>query len=116
VQLVTEIYNCYKKWGIRTEIMGASFRHVGQITALAGCDLLTISPDLLATLAACTEPLTPALQPARAPALEPAPMHTTQAAFRLALNENAMATEKLAEGIRIFCADTTKLTQLLLSI
>jgi transaldolase len=84
VKSVRAIYNYYKKNDIATEVMGASFRNVGQIVALAGCDLLTISPDLLA-------------------------------GFRFALNEDAMATEKLAEGIRAFCVDAIKLEGLMLA-
>jgi len=116
VQSVTQIYNYYKKFGIATEVMGASFRNVGQITALAGCDLLTISPDLLATLAATDAPLTRALDPALARQSEQQPVHFDESGFRLALNEDAMATEKLAEGIRAFCADAVKLDQLLLDL
>ena len=114
VQSVTQIYNYYKRFGIATEVMGASFRNVGQITALAGCDLLTISPDLLATLAATDAPLNRALDAAQALALDLQRVHFDESAFRLALNEDAMATEKLAEGIRAFCADAVKLDQLLL--
>jgi transaldolase len=114
VQSVTQIYNYYKKFGIATEVMGASFRNVGQITALAGCDLLTISPDLLAMLAATDAPLNRALDAAAARNLNLEHVHFDEIAFRLALNEDAMATEKLAEGIRAFCADAVKLDQLLL--
>lgn len=113
VQSVTQIYNYYKKFGIPTEVMGASFRNVGQITALAGCDLLTISPDLLATLAATDAPLERALDASRAQQLDLQQLHYDEAGFRLAFNEDAMATEKLAEGIRAFCADAVKLDQLL---
>ncbi len=115
VQSVTQIYNYYKKFGIATEVMGASFRNVGQITALAGCDLLTISPDLLATLATTDAPLTRALDPATALQSDEQRVHFDENGFRLALNEDAMATEKLAEGIRAFCADAVKLDQLLLA-
>jgi transaldolase len=113
VKSVTQIYNYYKKFGISTEVMGASFRNAGQITALSGCDLLTISPELLATLAASVEPLTRALDPAAALALPLEHMSLDEAVFRLALNEDAMATEKLAEGIRAFCVDAVKLEQLM---
>ncbi len=116
VQSVTQIYNYYKKFGIATEVMGASFRNVGQITALAGCDLLTISPDLLATLAATDAPLTRALDPTAARQSAQQPLQFNESGFRLALNEDAMATEKLAEGIRAFCADAVKLDQLLLGL
>ncbi|MEY4975046.1 MAG: Transaldolase [Pseudomonadota bacterium] len=113
VRSVRAIYEHYKRHGIRTEVMGASFRNVGQIVALAGCDLLTISPELLAQLAATDAPLTPALSEAAALALPAAPVHYDEAAFRFALNEDAMATEKLAEGIRAFCADALKLEALM---
>ena len=110
---VTHIYNAYKRHGIATEVMGASFRNVGQITALAGCDLLTISPDLLAQLAACNDPLPQALD-AQASAHMDMPWPTlNEAGFRLALNQDAMATEKLAEGIRAFCADALELETLM---
>ena len=110
---VRNIYNHYKKFGIRTEIMGASFRNLGQIQALAGCDLLTISPDLLAELAGNTAVLTRQLDPAAAQALDLPPMQFDEAGFRLALNDDAMATEKLAEGIRAFCVDAVKLEKLM---
>jgi transaldolase len=115
VKSVAQIYNYYKKFGIATEVMGASFRNVGQITALAGCDLLTISPDLLASLAATAAPLTPALNAATAKDLALEFVSLDEASFRLALNNDAMATEKLAEGIRAFCVDAVKLEQLLLA-
>ena len=116
VQSVQRIYNYYKHFGIATEVMGASFRNIGQIQALAGCDLLTISPELLAGLAANTAPLARALDPAvaRAQALEP--VRYDEAGFRYALNADAMATEKLAEGIRAFAADAVKLEQLMLAV
>ena len=109
VQSVRAIYNFYKKHGIATEVMGASFRNVGQITALAGCDLLTISPDLLAQLAGSEAPLAPALNAGAAKAMDIPFVQYDEAAFRFALNEDAMATEKLSEGIRAFVADTIKL-------
>ncbi len=115
VQSVRQIYNHYKKFGIKTEIMGASFRNVGQIQALAGCDLLTISPDLMAKLAASDAPLPRALDPEAARALDLPPVQYDEAGFRFALNEDAMATEKLAEGIRVFAADAIKLEQRLLA-
>jgi transaldolase len=115
VQSVVQIYNYYKRHGIATEVMGASFRNVGQITALAGCDLLTISPDLLATLAASDAPLEPRLHAPAALAMDIAAVHYDEAGFRFALNEDAMATEKLAEGIRAFCVDAIKLEKLLLA-
>ncbi len=109
VKSVTQIYTYYRKFDVATEVMGASFRNVGQIRALAGCDLLTISPELLAELQASDAPLPRALdaQTARA-----APIHAVtyhESTFRFALNEDAMATEKLAEGIRAFAADSRKL-------
>ena len=113
VKSVRQIYQYYKKHGIATEVMGASFRNVGQITALAGCDLLTISPDLLAQLAATEVPLSRALDPAAARSLDLAAVSYDEAGFRYALNEDAMASEKLAEGIRAFCVDAVKLEALM---
>jgi transaldolase len=113
VQSVRAIYNHYKKHGIATEVMGASFRNIGQITALAGCDLLTISPELLAQLAATEAPLTAALDAQAAQGMDLPAVAYDEASFRLALNEDAMATEKLAEGIRAFCADAVKLEDLM---
>jgi len=113
VKSVAQIYNYYKKYGIATEVMGASFRNVGQITALAGCDLLTISPDLLAILAATNEPLTKALDADKSRMLVMQQVSYDEAGFRFAMNEDAMATEKLAEGIRAFCVDAIKLEQLI---
>lgn len=116
VQSVAQIYTYYKKFGIPTEVMGASFRNVGQIVALAGCDLLTISPDLLAQLQASEAPILRAQDPAAA---KDAPVHAVsynEASFRYALNEDAMATEKLAEGIRGFAVDAGKLDQMILSL
>ena len=115
VKSVREIYQHYKKFGIPTEIMGASFRNIGQITALAGCDLLTISPELLAQLAASDAPLARALNAQAAQALDLPAVNFDEAGFRYALNEDAMATEKLAEGIRAFAADAVKLEQLMLA-
>ena len=113
VQSVRAIYNHYKRHGIATEVMGASFRNTGQIVALAGCDLLTISPELLTALQASDAPLTRALDAGAARALElPAVRHDEQS-FRWALNEDPMATEKLAEGIRAFAADALKLDRLI---
>lgn len=113
VQSVAQIYTYYKKFGIPTEVMGASFRNVGQIQALAGCDLLTISPDLLAALQSSEAPIERALDPARAAA---AALHAStfnEASFRYALNADAMGTEKLAEGIRAFAADAQRLDTLI---
>ena len=115
VKSVRAIFDYYKHFGIATEVMGASFRNVGQVLALAGCDLLTISPDLLAQLAASDAPVVPALSAAAAQALPMEAVQYDEASFRLALNEDAMATEKLAEGIRAFAADAVKLDKLLLA-
>ena len=114
VQSVMQIFNYYKKFGVATEVMGASFRNVGQITALAGCDLLTISPELLATLAHSELPLVRALDARQSQQLDLPHVSDNEPEFRLALNHDAMATEKLAEGIRAFCLDAIKLDQLLL--
>ncbi|HLT98823.1 MAG TPA: transaldolase [Burkholderiaceae bacterium] len=110
---VKRIYNYYKAYDIPTEIMGASFRNIGQIRALAGCDLLTISPELLNELEQSTDPLERQLDPEAARRNPPAREATDEVAFRSGLNEDAMATEKLAEGIRNFCADAIKLDALL---
>jgi transaldolase len=115
VQSVKQIFDYYKKFGIATEVMGASFRNVGQITALAGCDLLTISPDLLAALAASEAPLVQALDAQTAMTMDLQHVSYEEAGFRFALNEDAMATEKLAEGIRAFCVDAVKLEHLMLA-
>jgi len=113
VKSVRHIYNHFKKHGIATEVMGASFRNVGQIVALAGCDLLTISPELLAQLQASSSPVPPALSADAARAMDLPNVHLNEAQFRLALNEDAMASDKLAEGIRAFCADVKKLEVLM---
>ena len=113
VQSVKRIFDYYKRHGIATEVMGASFRNVGQITALAGCDLLTISPELLAQLAASEAPLARALDAEAARQLDLPAVQYDEAQFRLALNQDAMATEKLAEGIRSFIADAEKLDALM---
>jgi transaldolase len=116
VKSVREIYDYYKHHGIATEVMGASFRNTGQIAALAGCDLLTISPELLAELSGMSDsdaPLTRQLDPQAARTREIPKVTYNEAGFRLALNEDAMATEKLAEGIRAFAADAVKLEKLM---
>lgn len=113
VRSVRQIYSYYKHFGIATEVMGASFRNTGQILALAGCDLLTISPELLGELAAKEGPVARALDPAQAQAADIASVNYDEAQFRWAMNEDAMATEKLAEGIRAFAADAVKLEQLM---
>lgn len=113
VKSVTEIYTYYKKYGHATEVMGASFRNKGEIIELAGCDLLTISPALLGELKAGTEPLVRKLDPAKAQADDLKPVSLDEKSFRFAFNEDAMATEKTAEGIRVFAADIVKLEQLI---
>ncbi len=113
VQSVTQIYNYYKQFGYKTEVMGASFRNKGEITELAGCDLLTISPALLGELAASTDPLTRKLDAADAKSLPLDKVTLDEKTFRLQLNDDAMATEKTAEGIRKFSADIVKLEQLI---
>ena len=113
VRSVQAIFDYYKKHGIATEVMGASFRNIGQITALAGCDLLTISPELLAQLAATDAPVMQALDAAAARDMDLPAVAYEEASFRLALNDDAMATEKLAEGIRAFCADAVKLEDMM---
>lgn len=113
VRSVRQIYNYYKRHGVATEVMGASFRNTGQIRALAGCDLLTISPELLAALGEADAPLERALDPQAASTMDIESLDLNEAAFRFALNEDAMATEKLAEGIRAFSVDAVKLEQLM---
>jgi transaldolase len=108
---VKEIYAYYKKFGHATEVMGASFRNVGEIQELAGCDLLTISPPLLAELQKSTAPLPRQLSPEIARASQVERLLLDEKKFRWLLNENAMATEKTAEGIRLFNADARKLAQ-----
>ena len=115
VKSVRAIYNYYKRNDIATEVMGASFRNVGQIVALAGCDLLTISPDLLALLSANETGLTASLDAQAAKGMDLPLIEYSEAGFRFALNEDAMATEKLAEGIRAFCDDAIKLEGLMLA-
>lgn len=109
VRSVRSIYNFYKRHGIATKVMGASFRNVDQITALAGCDLLTISPNLLAQLAANDAPLPRALDATATSGMDIPFTTYGEAGFRFALNQDAMATEKLAEGIRAFVVDTVEL-------
>ncbi|MFZ6819902.1 transaldolase [Undibacterium sp. Ji22W] len=106
---VKRIYNYYRKFGYSTEIMGASFRNTSQILELAGCDLLTISPDLLQKLSEADGKVPPKLNHEAAMASDMAKLSIDEKSFRFMLNEDAMATEKLAEGIRLFCADTIKL-------
>ncbi len=113
VQSVKRIYNYYRKFGYPTEVMGASFRNTSQIIELAGCDLLTISPELLQKLSDSDMPVTRKLNRENA---KQDPVEKTsydEKGFRLALNNDAMATEKLSEGIRLFCADTIKLEKMI---
>ena len=109
VQSVHAIYNYYKKFGYGTEVMGASFRNVGEILELAGCDLLTISPALLGELKASTTTVVRRLSPEQAKASSAERVSLDERSFRWMMNEDAMATEKLAEGIRSFAADSVKL-------
>ena len=113
VQSVRYIYAYYKHYGYKTEVMGASFRNVGEILALAGCDLLTISPDLLNQLQGMTEPVVRKLIPVEKAAIAPIKLDVSEPAFRYAFNNDAMATEKLAEGIRAFAVDSGKLEALI---
>jgi transaldolase len=115
VASVTRIYNYYKKFGYKTQVMGASFRNVNQIVRLAGCDLLTISPELLDQLEKSEGVLDRQLDPAKAPATKEVKLHLDEKTFRWMHNEDAMATEKLAEGIRKFNSDARHLEEFALS-
>ena len=115
VQSVKEIYTYYKKFDIGTEVMGASFRNVGQIRELAGCDCLTISPELMQELAKSTERVERKLDPEEAKSAKIDKLELDEKKFRWLLNENAMATEKTAEGIRKFAADVVKLEKFVAS-
>ena len=115
VQSVTEIYTYYKKFDIPTEVMGASFRNPGQIRELAGCDCLTISPELMKELSESTEPLERRLDPEKAKSEKVDKLELDEKKFRWLLNENAMATEKTAEGIRKFAVDVVKLEKFVAS-
>ncbi len=115
VQSVTRIYHYYKKFGYQTQVMGASFRKVEQITGLAGCDLLTISPDLLETLQATTGEITPRLTPDAARASAEERITLDEPRYRFLHNQDAMAVEKLSDGIRRFYDDGRKLEQWALS-
>ncbi|MBZ2209919.1 transaldolase [Massilia soli] len=112
VQSVKGIYNYYRKFGYKTEVMGASFRNTSQILELAGCDLLTISPDLLQKLADAEGAVERKLS-ADAATVDMEKLSMDEKTFRFMLNEDAMATEKLAEGIRAFCVDSGKLKQMI---
>jgi transaldolase len=115
VQSVKEIYTYYKHFGYETEVMGASFRNVGQILELAGCDLLTISPELMKQLSESYEAVQRKLTSADAKKADLKPLALDEKKFRYLLNEDAMATEKTAEGIRKFATDIAKLEQLVTS-
>ncbi|HEY8961675.1 MAG TPA: transaldolase [Luteolibacter sp.] len=109
---VKQIYTYYKKFGYKTEVMGASFRNTGEITSLAGCDLLTISPGLLAELQASTAPLERRLSAETAASSDLEKVSYDEKTFRYEFNQDAMATEKTAQGIRGFAADIVKLEKL----
>ncbi len=115
VQSVQEIYNYYKKFGYATEVMGASFRNVGQILELAGCDALTISPELMKELSESHEPVERKLDPEKAKKADVQRLEVDEKKFRYLVNDNAMATEKTAEGIRKFAADVVKLEKFVAS-
>src|SRR3989440_11071249 len=115
VQSVTEIFAYYKKFGIPTEVMGASFRNVGQIRELAGCDCLTISPELMKELGESSEPLERKLDPERSKSAKIDKLDLDEKKFRWLLNDNAMAYEKTGEGIRKFAADVVKLEKFVAS-
>ncbi len=115
VQSVRTIYAYYKKFGYETEVMGASFRNLSQIVELAGCDLLTISPGLLGELATSMATVEKKLDPAVAKLTPIDRIPSDEKTFRFLLNEDAMATEKLAEGIRVFAADIVKLEKKILA-
>ena len=113
VQSVTEIFHYYKKFGHETEVMGASFRNSGQIIELAGCDLLTISPKLLEQLQNDETSIVQKLDAAESAKMDIAKVNCDEKSFRFLMNEDAMATEKTAEGIRKFSADIVKLEELI---
>src|SRR5437762_5142561 len=115
VQSVTEIYTYYKKFDIPTEVMGASFRNTGQIRELAGCDCLTISPELMKELSESTDPLERKLDPEKAKSEKTEKLQLDEKTFKYGLNDNAMAYEKTGEGIRKFAADIVKLEKFVAS-
>ena len=115
VQSVQEIYSYYKKFGCATEVMGASFRNVGQILELAGCDALTISPELMKELSESFEPVERKLDPEKAKNAKIVKLELDEKKFRYLVNDNAMATEKTSEGIRKFAADVIKLEKFVAS-
>lgn len=110
---VKSIYSYYKKFGYKTEVMGASFRNIGEILALAGCDLLTISPALLKTLQESDTHFDRILSPESAKESDLTKMHLGEKEFRWEHNQDPMAVEKLAQGIRAFAADTVTLEKLI---
>ena len=113
VQSVQRIYSYYRKFGYKTEVMGASFRNTSQILELAGCDLLTVSPELLKQLAESDAKVERKLTPEAAKQSKDEKLSLNESQFRLMLNDDAMATEKLAEGIRAFAADAVKLDKII---
>jgi len=113
VQSVQAIYTYYKKFGYKTEVMGASFRNTDEITELAGCDLLTISPDLLKQLAETEAPLEQKLSAEAAASADIEKISVDEKTFRWMLNQDAMATEKLSDGINRFAADIDKLEEII---
>jgi transaldolase len=115
VKSVRQIYAYYKKFGYATQVMGASFRNMGQILELAGCDLLTISPNLLGELQSSSVVVVQKLEAAQAKKDPISKLPLDEKSFRFLLNEDAMATEKLAEGIRLFSADIVKLEKKILA-
>jgi transaldolase len=115
VQSVRQIYTYYKKFGYDTEVMGASFRNVGQILELVGCDLLTISPELMKELSESNKPVERKLSPEKAKNAKIDEFEMDEKKFRYLLNQDAMATEKTAEGIRKFVADMAKLEKVVAS-
>ena len=110
---VTEIYNYYKKYGYNTIVMGASFRNTDQIVHLTGCDRLTISPDLLDKLSASTDKIEVTLDASKAADMDIPKMNVDEKTFRWEVNDDPMATDKLAAGIRGFAADTVKLEKVI---
>jgi transaldolase len=111
VQSVSRIYTYYKKFGYKTQVMGASFRKADQVLALTGTDLVTVSPELLEKLSQSEQPVTPALTPQAAQAADLTKLHLDEKTYRFMHNEDAMAVEKLSEGIRLFYQDARKLEQ-----
>ena len=112
VASVKEIYTYYRKFGLETEVMGASFRNVGEVLELAGCDLLTISPALLEELKGMDIEVLKKLDAEVAKAADIEPLNVSEASFRWLMNEDAMATEKLAQGIRVFSQDMVKVREI----